>query len=185
MIPNVARHPIPAARFESTVDEAFVPDRLANMGGTASAPSSTYRLAPDWSDNHGPPRTTPPRPQSTYWPNRRQFNTPGTASGPTRFIPAPSTPRCSPQSSDLIGDSEAFNRPMGRMGTPEEIAYGVVFLASDESSFMTGTEHYIIDGGKLSGQWPAGGYALRYAGVIGRSCETWQSVTAGYRDRTC
>ena len=43
-----ARHPIPAARFESTVDEAFVPDRLANMGGTASAPSSTYRPAPDW-----------------------------------------------------------------------------------------------------------------------------------------
>ena len=38
------------------------------------------------------------------------------------------------------------------MGTPEEIAYGVVFLASDESSFMTGTE-LVIDGGKLSGQW--------------------------------
>ena len=55
-------------------------------------------------------------------------------------------------SSDLIGDSEAFNRPMGRMGTPEEIAYGVVFLASDESRFMTGTE-LVIDGGKLSGQW--------------------------------
>ena len=55
-------------------------------------------------------------------------------------------------SSGLIGDSEAFNRPMGRMGTPEEIAYGVVFLASDESSFMTGTE-LVIDGGKLSGQW--------------------------------
>ena len=54
--------------------------------------------------------------------------------------------------SEQIGDSEAFNKPMGRMGTPEEIAYGVVFLASDESSFMTGTE-LIIDGGKLSGQW--------------------------------
>ena len=38
------------------------------------------------------------------------------------------------------------------MGTPEEIGYGVVFLASDESSYMTGTE-LIIDGGKLSGQW--------------------------------
>ena len=38
------------------------------------------------------------------------------------------------------------------MGTPEEIAYGMVSLASDESSFMTGTE-LIIDGGKLSGQW--------------------------------
>ena len=55
-------------------------------------------------------------------------------------------------SSKQIGDSEAFNRPMGRMGSPQEIAYGVVFLASDESSYMTGTE-LIIDGGKLSGQW--------------------------------
>ncbi len=54
--------------------------------------------------------------------------------------------------SEQIGESEAFNRPMGRMGTPEEIGYGVVFLASDESSYMTGTE-LIIDGGKLSGQW--------------------------------
>lgn len=56
------------------------------------------------------------------------------------------------QSEEQIGDSEAFNRPMGRMGTPEEIGYGIVFLASDESSYMTGTE-LIIDGGKLSGQW--------------------------------
>ena len=55
-------------------------------------------------------------------------------------------------SSDLIGDSEAFNRPMGRMGTPTEIANGILFLASYESSYMTGTE-LIIDGDKLYGQW--------------------------------
>jgi len=36
--------------------------------------------------------------------------------------------------------------PMGRRGTPLEIAYGVLFLASDESSFMTGSE-LVIDGG--------------------------------------
>lgn len=35
---------------------------------------------------------------------------------------------------------------MKRMGKPEEIASGVVFLASDESSFMTGA-HIVIDGG--------------------------------------
>ena len=35
---------------------------------------------------------------------------------------------------------------MGRLGTPEEVASLVVFLASDESSFITGT-HMIVDGG--------------------------------------
>lgn len=35
---------------------------------------------------------------------------------------------------------------MKRMGRPEEIASGVVFLASDEASFMTGA-HIVIDGG--------------------------------------
>jgi 2-keto-3-deoxy-L-fuconate dehydrogenase len=37
-------------------------------------------------------------------------------------------------------------QPMGRLGTPEEIAQLVVFLASDESSFMTGGA-VIVDGG--------------------------------------
>ena len=36
--------------------------------------------------------------------------------------------------------------PLGRVGTTEDIAYGVLFLASDESSFMTGSE-VVIDGG--------------------------------------
>ncbi len=36
--------------------------------------------------------------------------------------------------------------PMGRMGKPEEIAAGVLFLASDDASFITGSE-LVIDGG--------------------------------------
>ena len=36
--------------------------------------------------------------------------------------------------------------PPRRIGTVDDIAKGVLFLASDESSFMTGTE-MIIDGG--------------------------------------
>jgi len=36
--------------------------------------------------------------------------------------------------------------PMGRVGTPEDVAYGVIYLASDESSYMTGSE-LVIDGG--------------------------------------
>ena len=39
--------------------------------------------------------------------------------------------------------------PMGRIGTAEEVAYGVLYLASDESSFVTGSE-LVIDGGWIA-----------------------------------
>ncbi len=38
--------------------------------------------------------------------------------------------------------------PAGRMGTPEDIAAGILYLASDESSYVTGSE-LVIDGGAL------------------------------------
>ncbi len=43
-------------------------------------------------------------------------------------------------------EQSADRHPLGRIGQPEDIAYGVLFLASDESSFMTGSE-LVIDGG--------------------------------------
>ena len=43
-------------------------------------------------------------------------------------------------------DLNVSRHPLGRVGQPEDIAYGVLFLASDESSFMTGSE-LVIDGG--------------------------------------
>ena len=43
-------------------------------------------------------------------------------------------------------EQAAARHPLGRIGQPQDIAYGVLFLASDESSFMTGSE-LVIDGG--------------------------------------
>jgi NAD(P)-dependent dehydrogenase (short-subunit alcohol dehydrogenase family) len=39
--------------------------------------------------------------------------------------------------------------PMGRSGRPEEVAYAVLFLATDEASYITGTE-LVVDGGFLA-----------------------------------
>ena len=58
------------------------------------------------------------------------------------------TPLTQAQSPDL-NESVIAATPMKRGGKPIEIAYGCLFLASDEASYITGTE-LVIDGGYLA-----------------------------------
>ena len=56
-----------------------------------------------------------------------------------------------PMTASRRGDQQIYEImvsriPLGRYGEPDDVAYGVLFLASDESSFMTGSE-LVIDGG--------------------------------------
>jgi NAD(P)-dependent dehydrogenase (short-subunit alcohol dehydrogenase family) len=44
----------------------------------------------------------------------------------------------------------ATDRPIARLGTPEEIARAVLFLASESAAFITGTT-LVVDGGGLAG----------------------------------
>src|ERR1700692_4297896 len=46
--------------------------------------------------------------------------------------------------------SKSANRPLGRVGKPEEIAQAALYLASDAASFVTGTA-MVVDGGGLAG----------------------------------
>jgi 3(or 17)beta-hydroxysteroid dehydrogenase len=53
------------------------------------------------------------------------------------------------QRAQLIAEVEA-GIPLGHFGTPADVAYGILYLASDESAYVTGIE-LTIDGGILAG----------------------------------
>jgi NAD(P)-dependent dehydrogenase (short-subunit alcohol dehydrogenase family) len=50
---------------------------------------------------------------------------------------------------DLLYKQLSRNIPLGIIGEPDDVAYGVLYLASDEAKFVTGTE-LVIDGGMLA-----------------------------------
>ena len=59
-----------------------------------------------------------------------------------------------PLTADLQADKTALqdriNRtPLGRLGTPEDVVYAIIYLASEESSYVTGSE-LVIDGGRTA-----------------------------------
>jgi NAD(P)-dependent dehydrogenase (short-subunit alcohol dehydrogenase family) len=60
------------------------------------------------------------------------------------------TPLQAPYLTDAIRKEFETGIPLGRIAQPREIAYVALFLASDESSFMTGAE-LVVDGGFTAG----------------------------------
>src|SRR3989338_6570894 len=59
------------------------------------------------------------------------------------------TPLQQPYLTDALRAEFKTGIPLGRIGQPRDIAYAALFLASDESSFMTGAE-MIVDGGFMA-----------------------------------
>jgi 2-keto-3-deoxy-L-fuconate dehydrogenase len=71
---------------------------------------------------------------------------PGTIQSPSLDERVAALAKSSGQTSDTVHKSFVDRQPLGRLGTPEEVAALAVFLASDESSYITGQPH-LVDGG--------------------------------------
>jgi NAD(P)-dependent dehydrogenase (short-subunit alcohol dehydrogenase family) len=63
-------------------------------------------------------------------------------------VESPATAQLQAQGGATPFSARVARTPLG-LGTPEDIAYGALYLASDESRWVTGT-NLIIDGGRSS-----------------------------------
>src|SRR5690606_19209191 len=71
---------------------------------------------------------------------------PGTVQSPSLDQRIATQARESGQSVDAVRQAFIDRQPMGRLGSVEEVAALAIYLASDESSYTTGTIH-LVDGG--------------------------------------
>ena len=71
---------------------------------------------------------------------------PGTIESPSLGERITAVSRETGRSPEAVRDDFVARQPMGRLGTPEEVAYLALFLASDEASYITGQAH-LVDGG--------------------------------------
>jgi 2-keto-3-deoxy-L-fuconate dehydrogenase len=71
---------------------------------------------------------------------------PGTIQSPSFEERVDATAATSGQTREKTYQDFVNRQPMGRLGTPDEVAALAVFLASDESKFITGQPH-LVDGG--------------------------------------
>lgn len=62
------------------------------------------------------------------------------------ICPGPVQTSISPKQGDPLSEYQLSMTVLGRKGKPDEVAYGALFLACDESSFVTGA-NIVVDGG--------------------------------------
>jgi 2-keto-3-deoxy-L-fuconate dehydrogenase len=71
---------------------------------------------------------------------------PGTIESPSLGERIAAASQESGKSADVVRQGFVDRQPMGRLGTSQEVAALVLFLASDEASYITGQAH-LVDGG--------------------------------------
>ncbi|MBT1703504.1 SDR family NAD(P)-dependent oxidoreductase [Chryseosolibacter indicus] len=115
--------------MSSIASSVGIPDRFAYSMSKGAVLSMTYSVARDYvSDGIRCNCISPARVHTSFVDGFIKANYPG-------------------QEQEMF-DKLSKTQPIGRMGTPEEVASLALYLCSDEASFITGTD-YPIDGGFL------------------------------------